>query len=264
MATVPSFQELHTTLTNGVYVITFNRPTKKNAFSLLLMQETVVAMKFAKSSEAVKVVLFTGSGDFFSSGNDLTNFTQMAPNEEGVKEAKNRLYHFVDEFITFPKPLIAAVNGHAIGIGCTMLAHFDYLYAYEKAGFKTPFTDLGQTPEACSSALFPQLFGKLRANEILVLGKQFSATELKGSYVTEVFSTPKAAVDKALSVAQYLADAPTQCIRSSKRLVSQNHIQFLQKVNREEVEELGKRWQSEECMAAISKFLTRRAPTAKL
>jgi len=203
------------------------------------------------------VVVTGGNIDFFSSGNDLTNFRQMEPSEDGVREAKKQLYTFVDTFITFPKPLIAAVNGSAVGIGCTILAHFDYIYAYERAVFNTPFPELGQTPEACSSVLFPALLGRLRANEILTLGKKFTAVELKGLYVTDTLPTVKSTIDKAVEVACLLANSPKECVLSSKRLTSAHQIEFLQKVNYNEVEELGIRWQSSECMEAIMKFLTR-------
>jgi len=265
----PSFTELisSSTLHPGVYFIQLNRPKKKNAFNVTLMQEIIGALEYAKSSSSIRVVVVTGgTSDFFSSGNDLTNFQQMEPNEDGVRDAKKLLYNFVDTFITFPKPLIAAVNGPAVGIGCTILAHFDYIYAYERATFNTPFTELGQTPEACSSFLFPVMLGRLRANEILTLGKKFTAIELKGLYVTDTLATVKSTIDRAVEVARLLADSPSECVTSSKRLTSAHQIEFLQKVNYNEVEELGIRWQSNECMEAIMKFLTRsRAPrSAKL
>jgi len=262
----PSFTALHTTLNDGVYVVTFNRPTVKNAFNSAAYQEIILALEYAKSEPGVHAVVFTGAGDFFSSGNDLRNFQQNKDVKDGISAAKQRLLKFVDAFITFPKPLIAGVNGNAIGIGCTMLAHFDLVYAFEKATFRTPFTELGQTPEACSSVLFPQLLGQRKAYEMLVLGKTFSASELNGSFVTEIFPDSKGAVNKALEAAQILANSPQESVINAKRLLKANSIELLQRANSDEVDELGRRWVSPECFEAIMKFLTRRAPkpTAKL
>jgi len=262
---VPSFVELKTTLSEGVYFIQFNRPKRKNAFNFLIMDEIVSALKFATEEPEVRVVVITGEGDHFSSGNDLTNFTKIEPTEDGMKQAKSRLYRFVDAFITFPKILIAAVNGSAIGIGCTLLSHFDFIYAYEKATFKTPFSELGQTPEACSSVLFPELMGKRKAQEMLILGKELVASELRGLLVTETFPDPNSAVNHALAVAKKLSADFPECVVSSKRLLSENKLKFLQQVNFNEIEELEIRWKSPECLEAVMRFLTKKTPpTSKL
>jgi len=256
MCAAPQFNCLISSLENGVYLIHFNRPQRKNAFNFDIMKEIMAALQFATSNPDVKAVVFTGKGDYFSSGNDLSNFTNMQG--MGLEDGKTLLYEFVDALLVFPKLLIAAVNGPAIGIGCTMLGHFDFVYASEKATFNTPFVDLGQTPEACSSYIFPKRLGALKANQMLILGQKFKASELDG-LITEVFPDTQKTLQAALQVAQKLAEGAPTCLTSGKRLVKEREVEILKKVNRSEVEELGERWKSPECMEAIMKFLSSRS-----
>lgn len=150
------------------------------------------ALDWCAASDEVHVAVLTGCPDsrpieFYSSGNDLSNFTGglSGPNGESMdlesmtREAGELCRRFVESFIRFPKPLIGAVNGPAVGIAVTTLQLCDFIYTNEKATFITPFTALGQNPEGCSSILFPQRMG-MKANSMLLLGETLTAQESVG------------------------------------------------------------------------------------
>lgn len=157
-----SYQTLDVSVEDGVYRVAMNRPKKKNAINLQMYEELQEALATAAEDKAVRAFYLTGSGDFYSSGNDLSNFTENMPPEGPKKmaaDAAELLERFVNAFVDFPKPLVAAVNGPAVGIPVTLLGLVDFAYASERATFHTPFTALGQSPEACSSVMFPRIMG---------------------------------------------------------------------------------------------------------
>ena len=153
-----------------------NRPKKRNAITFEMYNEIQAALDEAAARDDVAVAVLTGSGEFYSSGNDLSNFANIPPEGPAAlaEQAGDVLEAFVDKFITFPKVLVAAVNGPAVGIPVTTLPLCDIVYASHTATFHTPFTSLGQSPEACSSVTFPAIFGQTRANEMLLFGRKIS------------------------------------------------------------------------------------------
>lgn len=152
----------------------------------LQYNELMSAFDWCSQTSDVHVVVLTGSPEskpreFYSSGNDLSNFTDnMTSGELDIpaltRAARDTCEKFVNSFIDFPKPLIAAVNGPAFGIAVTTLQLCDLVYAKESATFTTPFTQLGQNPEGASSILFPQRLGQ-KANQMLLLGYTMTAKE---------------------------------------------------------------------------------------
>jgi peroxisomal 3,2-trans-enoyl-CoA isomerase len=236
-----------------------------------MYEEVITALSIAQSLDTVRVLLLTGAGDFFSSGNDLSNFTSVSDTsqiEEKLRNSKKLLTRFVHAFIHFPKPIVAAVNGPAIGIAATLLGHCDFVYGSPGTTLSTPFMQLAQSPEGCSSLIFPETMGRLKANEMLLLGKKFNAKEaLAANLLNDVL---EATGDKFLSlvhaIAKQLASYPPQALQLSKRLIrNSRRLELMDLVNREEVELLGDRWASAECMEAVLNFFNRRQPrTAKL
>ncbi|XP_021507745.1 enoyl-CoA delta isomerase 2 isoform X1 [Meriones unguiculatus] len=244
---------------DGITKITFNRPTKKNAISFQMYQDIILALKNA-STDNTALTVFTGSGDYYSSGNDLTNFTSAAG---GMEEAADKgavvLRDFVNSFIDFPKPLVAVVNGPAVGISVTLLGLFDAVYASDRATFHTPFSHLGQSPEACSSYTFPKMMGSAKAAEMLLFGKKLTAREAWAQgLVTEVF--PESTFEEEVwSRLKTYAKLPPNAMRISKELIRKNEKEKLHAVNDEECTTLKARWLSEECINAIMSFVSRKA-----
>lgn len=243
---------------DGITKITFNRPAKKNAITFQMYQDIILALKNASTDNTVMAV-FTGTGDYYSSGNDLTNFTSAAG---GMEEAANRgaevLREFVNSFIDFPKPLVAVVNGPAVGIAVTLLGLFDAVYASDKATFHTPFSQLGQSPEACSSYTFPKMMGSAKAAEMLLFGKKLTAREAWAQgLVTEVFPENTFETEVWTRLKTY-AKLPPNAMRISKELIRKNEKEKLHAVNAEECTTLQARWLSEECINAIMSFVSRK------
>uniref|UniRef100_A0A8C5K0W2 Enoyl-CoA delta isomerase 2 n=1 Tax=Jaculus jaculus TaxID=51337 RepID=A0A8C5K0W2_JACJA len=254
-------EDVVVTSEDGITKIVFNRPTKKNAITTQMYQEITQALKTASKDNSAMTV-FTGNGDYYSSGNDLTNFTSTPSGniEEFAKRGADILRDFVDTFIDFPKPLVAVVNGPAVGISVTTLGLFDVVYASDKATFHTPFSHLGQTPEACSSYTFPKIMGPAKANEMLIFGKKLTAGEAYAQgLVTEVF--PDSTLQKEVwARLKAYAKLPPNAMRISKSLIkSSSEREKLHAVNAEECTTLQARWLSEECIGAVTSFMSRKA-----
>ncbi|KAM4835652.1 enoyl-CoA delta isomerase 2 isoform 2-T4 [Thomomys bottae] len=252
----PGSDDVVVTSEDGITKIMFNRPTQKNAITTEMYQAIILALKAAsKDNSAITVV--TGNGDYYSSGNDLTNFTKIPPG--GIEEVALLLREFVDCFIDFPKPLVAVVNGPAVGIPVTLLGLFDAVYASDRATFHTPFSHLGQTAEACSSYTFPKIMGPAKAVEMLIFGKKLTAREACAQgLVTEVF--PESTFQKEVwTRLKAYAKLPPNAMRISKELIRSNEKEKLHAVNAEECTTLQGRWLSDECMNAVMNFLSRKA-----
>ena len=149
----------------------------------------------AAKTDWVKIVVLTGSGDYFTSGNDLNNFFNINPNEEAfdmeilARNGRNMFHKIIKTIIDFPKILVAIVNGHAVGMGVTILGLFDLVYSIDTALFHATFGLLGQSPNGCSSFIFPRLMGYGNATELLIFGRSMTAHEGKmNGLVSEIFS----------------------------------------------------------------------------
>ena len=199
---------------DGVLRITLNRPEKKNALTRAMYFAMVDALEQADRSETVRVVLLTGSGDSYTAGNDISDFQRSAP-AEGPSGASV----FGDRLVRFTKPIVAAVNGLAVGIGTTMLLHCDLVYASEAARFRLPFVDLGVVPELASSLLLPQLAGHHRASELLLLGRFFSAEEASAIGIVNHVLPAADLLPRALEAAQTIAAKPPQAVAQTRALI---------------------------------------------
>jgi len=246
-------------------ILEFNRPERKNAINIPLYNEIVDALEYASKEETIRAVIITGKGEYYSSGNDLSVFMGSTSVDEALMEGERTLDRFIKTFIRFPKILIAAVNGPAIGVAATTLMHCDFVYASETATFNTPFVPLGQTAEACSSETFPRAMGFLKANEILILGKKLTAQEaLQFRMVNSVFP-PSKLMEETCGVASQIALSPPLALMDSKKLIkNEAYLQKLESVNEIEVKTLVNRWKSAEFMQAIMSFMTRKTPTSKM
>lgn len=166
----------------------------------------------------------------------------------------------VKNLIHFPKVLIAAVNGPAIGFGTTVLPHCDFVYASQQAFFQTPFVQLGINAEGCSSYTFPLLMGTLKANELLLQGKRMDAKEAEQvGLVNKVFADNKELEQYVTMTAKALAKLPQQSLQANKRLSRERGglLATLDQVNEVEVKTLKERWASKEAYDALMAFVNR-------
>ncbi|KAF7257359.1 hypothetical protein EG68_04749 [Paragonimus skrjabini miyazakii] len=252
---------LETSFNGGVMQICLSRPEKKNAVTFDMYQSWTSMLNKAATDPKIKIVAITGKGDYFSSGNDLNTFTKQletgVPIQDMAKTARDVLYQFVSAFISFPKTLVALVNGPSVGITVTTLGLYDYVLAAETATFHTPFVTLGQTPEGCSSATFPKIMGPLRANEMLLFNRRLTAREAYNlGLVTRVVSKTDFA-GESTKLLNELAQLPPETLVFSKEIMRTRDRELLYSVNKMECDRLAERWTSPECIQAITNFLQR-------
>jgi enoyl-CoA hydratase/carnithine racemase len=193
-----------------IRTITLNRPEKKNALTREMYDALSSAIKAANADHDVDVICITGAGDAFTAGNDLQDFVASPP-PVSLEVGPGGLFAALR---SSEKPVIAAVNGMAVGIGTTMLLHCDLVYATSRARFKLPFAAIGLVPEGGSTKLLPELVGHRRASEALLFGDWIDASQAKAwGIVNDVFDDEaqlKAAVRER---AERLARLPSRLVR---------------------------------------------------
>ncbi|MBJ9721262.1 enoyl-CoA hydratase [Acinetobacter calcoaceticus] len=202
-------------LDKNILTLTMSNPTKKNAINYEMYSALSQALNEAATHQDVHVVILTGEGSAFTSGNDVNAFETR---DTTSSEPPSSIV-FLKSLATFPKPIIAKVNGVSIGIGSTMLLHCDLVYASQNSIFQFPFVNLGLVPEAGSSYILPRLLGFARASEIILLGEKFSAVQAKNyGLVNETFESTE--LDQVVEdVAIKLAHKPSQALQLSKKLL---------------------------------------------
>jgi enoyl-CoA hydratase/carnithine racemase len=206
----------------GVMTITLNRLERKNSITSAMYGAIADALAQAASDGAARVVVLQGHETVFSAGNDIGDFLNKPP--AGRDSPVSR---FLQLIATFPKPLVAAVCGPAVGVGTTMLLHCDLVYAGDNAAFSVPFVNLGLVPEAASSLLFPQMLGYHRAAEALMLGEPFMAeAALEVGLVNRVLP-PTETNAYAQGVARKLAAKPLSSLVETKKLMKKGQQQML-------------------------------------
>ncbi|XP_034416017.1 enoyl-CoA delta isomerase 2, mitochondrial isoform X1 [Cyclopterus lumpus] len=255
-----TYETLLVTTEEHITTITLNRPAKKNAITTEMYNDIIAALDQAAKDDSV-ITVFTGAGDFYCSGNDLSNFTNIP--EGGVEELARRggdlLRKYVKAYIDFPKPLVAVVNGPAVGISVTVLGLFDLVYATDRASFHTPFSQLGQSAEGCSSYTFPKIMGPAKASEMLLFNKKLSALQAcELGLVTEVFPDSSFQSEVWTKLKAY-AKLPPNSLSLSKQLIRSQEKDRLHSVNDAEVELLTERWKSDECFNAVMSFFQAKA-----
>ncbi|MGH6801698.1 MAG: enoyl-CoA hydratase-related protein, partial [Methylocella sp.] len=156
----------------AVLCVTFDRPDKKNALNRAMYLTATQALRDAERDPSVGAVVFAGSGGVFTAGNDIADFV-----EASVEPGEFPAFTFIKALAACETPLVAAIEGMAIGIGATMILHCDLVYAAPDTTFRLPFIDLGLVPEAASSMLLPRRIGMAKAAEFLLLGEAFGAGE---------------------------------------------------------------------------------------
>jgi enoyl-CoA hydratase/carnithine racemase len=240
---------------SGVMTLTLNRMDKKNSFTAAMYAELAEALRWAADDAAVRVVLFQGHETIFSAGNDIGDFLNKPPSTPD-----SPVFRFLNTIATFPKPLLAAVCGPAVGIGTTMLLHCDLVYAGDNAMFSMPFVNLGLCPEAASSLLVPRLMGYQRAAEVLLMGDPFMAeAALEVGLVNRVVP-PTEANALAQQQARRLATKPLSSVIETKRLLKASTTPAVLERMREEGAIFGRMLQEPAAKEAFSAFLEKRKP----
>lgn len=239
---------------DGVLEIRLNRPEKKNALTRAMYETVSVALQQADGDPAIRVALLTGTGDTFTSGNDIKDFQARGASNEPRGGSV-----FLPVISSMQKPLIAAVNGAAIGVGTTMLLHCDLIVAARSARFVMPFTSLGLVPEAASSLLVPRLLGHQRASALLLLGEPLdAATALQWGLVNRVVDDA-ALMDVAREMGRRLAALPPAAVRATKRLMKSGGSEVGARIE-EEIGVFSERLKSPEAQEAFAAFMEKRRP----
>ena len=201
-------------VTGGVMSLAFDRPERRNAITAAMYAQLADGRAQAAADRSVRVVVLHGDENVFTAGNDLGDFQKNPP--QGTDTPVQR---FLQGLLEFDKPLVAAVCGHAVGVGTTMLLHCDLVYAGDNASFALPFVNLGLCPEAASSLLLPRLVGHPRAAQALLFGEPFGASEaLAMGLVNEVLPAA-GAIARARERAEALATRPLEALVTTKRLM---------------------------------------------
>mgnify|MGYP006163339019 CR=1 FL=1 len=239
----------------GITTITLNRVEKKNSFTQAMYAACADALDAARDDAAVRVVVFQGDATVFSAGNDIGDFLGAPPKTQDAP-----VFRFLRALAAFPKPIIAAVCGPAVGIGTTMLFHCDLVYAGDNAAFSMPFVNLGLCPEAASSLLVPQMMGYHRAAEALLLGEPFMAeAALEVGLVNKVLP-PSEATNYAQAVARKLAAKPMSALLQTKQLMKKGQTALVLAQMNEEAGHFGRMLREPAAREAFGAFMEKRKP----
>lgn len=247
--------EIITEHSGSILRVELNRPTKRNAMTSRMYVTLADIFNEAAKDDHTRVVLWHGAGDSFCAGNDIEDFLQNPPGPGESPQAR-----LMNALVDFDKPLIAAVQGAAIGGGTTMLTHCDFVYAGESTKFQMPFINLALVPEFGSSCSIPARIGHVRAAELVLLGLPFDARRAADlGFVTQVVPDQNL-LATASETARKLAAKPAGALEASKRLLKQPFREQIKAAMKAENEEFSVRVRSEDAKEALAAFLEKRPP----
>jgi enoyl-CoA hydratase/carnithine racemase len=241
---------------HGVQIIRLQRPEKKNALTSAMYAELVAAFNAGDASAGVAAHAVFGLKGVFCAGNDIADFLAFAKSGGMPLET---ILAFLELLPRIKKPVLAGVDGVAVGVGTTMLMHFDMVYASPAAVFSTPFLDLGLVPEAASSLLMPRVMGEKRAFEMLVLGAPFDAGRALAAGLINDIVASDALEARVLEAAHRLARKPPEALKLARALVRGSTEEIIART-RQEAELFRQRLASPEAMEAFQAFLEKRPP----
>jgi len=240
---------------DNILNLTFARPDKKNALTNAMYGALTDALLAAENDPATRVVVFRGEGDKFTAGNDVGEFAAIAT---GAFQGERHVARFVEAIARASRPLVAAVQGRAVGIGTTMLLHCDFIVLAEDAQLSTPFVNLALVPEAASTLLMPLRIGYARAYEMFALGETIDArTALHMGIANRVVPLERLHAEAA-AVAQRLARLPAGSLAATKRLMRDPEVLTAQIAAESEC--FAERLTTPEAREAFAAFAERRPP----
>jgi enoyl-CoA hydratase/carnithine racemase len=237
-------------------VITLRRPEKKNAITQDMYRAMSDAIDTAQNNPEIRCLIITGGSGVFTAGNDLEDFLKDGTSHQDKPRASNAI-KFLYSLAHNAKPIIAAVDGIAIGVGTTMLFHCDYVLASNTATFSTPFINLGLVPEGASSLLMPRTMGYQRAFSMLVMGRKMSADEAHQAGFVNVVVAPGHTEAEARKVARDICALPAEAVAISRKLLKLPPEDLTRRIDQES-HLFGERMRSKEAVAAFKAFFERK------
>jgi enoyl-CoA hydratase/carnithine racemase len=247
--------EIITERSGSILSVQLNRQAKKNAMTSSMYVTLADILDDAAKDERIRVVFWHGAGDSFCAGNDVEDFLKNPPGPGESPQAR-----LMNALVNFDKPLIAAVQGAAIGGGTTMLTHCDFVYAGESAKFQMPFINLGLVPEFGASCSVPARIGHLPAAELILLGLPFDARRAAQlGLVTRVVPDQKL-LATATETAQKLAEKPAGALQACKRLMKRSSREQIEQAIKVENEEFASLVRSADAREAFTAFIEKRPP----
>ena len=249
--------EIITERSDGILRVELNRPSRKNAMTSGMYVHLADIFNDAARDASIRVVLWHGAGDSFCAGNDIEDFLENPPGPGESPQAR-----LENALVDFDKPLIAAVQGVAIGGGTTMLTHCDFVYAGEKTKFQLPFVNLALVPEFGSSWSVPARAGYVRAAELILLGAPFDARHAADLGLVTLVVPEQALLPTATGTARLLVAKPAGALRASKRLMRRAVREQIKAAMKAENEEFSRQVRSDEAREALTAFLEKRRPKA--
>src|SRR4029077_4481251 len=235
--------------------IQLNRPEQKNAMTVAMYITLADLLNDAAKDDQTRVVLWHGAGDSFSAGNDIQDFLKNPPGAGESPQAR-----LIQALINFDKPIVAAVQGAAIGGGTTMLTHCDFVFAGESAKFQMPFVNLALVPEFGSSCTVPARIGYLRAAELILLGSRFDAKRAAELGLVTRVVPDQQLLATATDTAPQLAEKAPAARQACKRLMRTSTRDQLERAVKLENEEFSVRVRSAEAKETCNAFLEKRKP----
>jgi enoyl-CoA hydratase/carnithine racemase len=247
--------DIQTDLSEGIFTVTLNRVEKKNSITAAMYAAMAEALAQAAADASVRVVVIQGHESVFSAGNDIADFLNNPPAGQD-----SPVFRFLHGISTFPKPIVAAVCGPAVGVGTTMLLHCDLVYAGDNAAFSMPFVNLGLCPEAASSYLVPQLMGYQRAAQALLLGEPFMVEAAFEMGLVSRIVPPSEANNIARTQARKLAAKPMSSLIETKRLMKKAQAPVVAERMAEEGASFGRMLKEPAAREAFTAFMQKRQP----
>ena len=240
---------------DGVRTIRMNRPDKKNALNADMYSAMAQAIANANLERGIRCLLIAGVPGAFCAGNDLKDFQEAAEAGGGLGD---QAVTFLHALASCEKPIVAAVQGVAVGIGTTMLLHCDYAVCGTDAKFSTPFVSLGLVPEAASSLLMPRLMGRRHAFALLVMGQPLDPQAAKECGLVNAVAAPGDVDNLALNAARQIAALPPEAVLASRRLMrGASKDEIMARID-DEADHFRDRLQSAEAKAALEAFFNRK------
>ncbi|XP_004415244.1 chromodomain Y-like protein isoform X4 [Mirounga angustirostris] len=241
------------------HILLSTKSSENNSLNPEVMKEVQSALSTAAADDS-KLVLLSAVGSVFCCGLDFIYFIRRLTDDRKRESTKmaEAIRNFVNTFIQFKKPIIVAVNGPAIGLGASILPLCDVVWANEKAWFQTPYTTFGQSPDGCSTVMFPKIMGGASANEMLLSGRKLTAQEACGKGLVSQVFWPGTFTQEVMVRIKELASCNPVVLEESKALVRCNMKMELEQANERECEVLKKIWGSAQGMDSMLKYLQRK------
>ena len=246
---------------DSILKIGFNRPDKKNALNSEMYYAVRDALVSASEDSKIRVIVLYGEGGDFTSGNDVKDFLAFATTKTSQEnDIQFPAKEFLDVLIPYNKPIIAAVDGMAIGIGATMTMHCDLVYASTEAKFHMPFINLGLNPEAGTTFFLPKLVGYHNAAEILLSGDMITSQRAyEMGFVNGVVKQSEL-MDVVINKAKRISELAPTPVRLAKQMMKEHFIDQLIEANQNEFNSFVNRMSSPEALEAMQAFMQKRKP----